>query len=323
MKVHKSISSRIKKIFASKDSSEKGEQGGLSGEERSDEQQAGLIPSLKELTNQMVSDGEESEKPSSAEENANVSTVNVQASTIIGEQAKTNEQASSIPSLEELTSQIVSDGKESKKPSSAEENANISAVDVQDSTLIDELAETGEQASSIPSLKELTSQTVGDDDKFDSPPRSETDEMIDVATSSPDDDENVSGGSSVIFSLYELAERMELPHESETKKESSKKETGEETGKEKGEVSREQLSDTNKSFRTSEVKEEGFHNKDLQTPNNNYINLLAEINEAKAQLTRLERWHNVALSGNMTVRGRFLGKEINNLKAKINTLQGG
>jgi len=192
---------------------------------------------------------------------------------------------SSIPSLEELSLQMAGDD---------DEDEDVPEEDGEQlTTSIDELTEANDEktddkvASSIPSLEELSLEMAGDDD----------DEDEDV----PEEDDEQSTTS--IFSLDELANRMELSGESKTEKASSKKE--------KKEVSRKQPSDQPK--RTSRLMSEIESGEDVDDE----PELSSDINEIKARIARLERWYNVALAKNLTVRQKVLSKEIKRQEAEI------
>lgn len=224
-----------------------------------------------------------------------------------GEGETGEEEEKSTLSLKELTDEmaieIVDDEDESEKPSATKEKTDASkkqstkltgnSEETDDDTTLDKLLSKKEGMNVSSAKKELSS----------------------IST----------------FSLDELAERMGQSHEGETKKESSamKKESSqkkkrESSKKKEREVSGSQLSEQKEvSSRKSKVNEKTTQDESLGSSNDNYTDLSAEINKAKKRLGQLERWYNIAMTRNLSVRGKFMAKAINNLKSEIDILQKG
>jgi len=284
MKIHKSITNRIKTIFASKQgtSPNHNDDGDMEGkpvidtsndENTTDEKGANLTPSLEELASEMSDvaesmageepDEEESEEPLdelhqrlSTKESTDVSEQDEQTPTAIeGPTGPDEQQGNLIPSLEQLIDEIPDDDKKSKKP----------LVNVR----------------TLRSTKESTNL-------------SERDKQSEKSTSSP--------------------KRMEASRESKIKKESPprRKESAP-----KREESKRQPRNQKETSRKSEAKEETFRSEDLQTSGGDNGDLELEIKEAKVRLSKLERWYR---GKNSPVRQKFLSKEIRKQEAKINSL---
>jgi len=323
-----SISNIIKRIFPSKESSSPNQnelplssqseiqlRDDSNIERENDEQQGNLIPSLKELTSQMAGD---------EEEYVNISAVDGQSSTSLDErkgaglsslhiETKDEQEASLIPSLNQLASEIADDDDEGEDSSSADENTNALEEDEQIGSGVALSRQSTGAENLIPGLEEFTDETI--DTTSSVGERSDEDENEDLLSierdiSSPIEDE---ASSLSIFSLDELAERMEVSHESKTKEESSKEK--------KREVSRKDLSNQKETFAPkSQVKEETSHDEASHPSESDYADLLPDISEAKARLARLERWHSIAVAKNITVRQKLLEKEIKKVEAAIDIL---